>query len=111
MFGVSANIDATGIAAAFADDPQASVDDISRSMKQFLMPLGMIGKDETVIPLGTNSGRQSWIPFEVSWGKNGWSIPEAQSAGFWAYNMDSSSLTTGTVLEYFAEHFGVWLRD
>jgi len=64
MFGVSANIDATGIAAAFADDPQASVDDISRSMKQFLMPLGMIGKDETVIPLGTNSGRQSWIPFD-----------------------------------------------
>lgn len=40
-----------------------------------------------------------------------WSVPEGSSMFLWAHNMSGSGLTTGTVIDLYAEIYGVWLRD
>ncbi len=40
-----------------------------------------------------------------------WSTIEGNTASWWAYNMDGSALTAGTIIRIFAKYFGVWLRD
>ncbi len=90
------------------NDPQSRNADMKRGKGTFLKILGTIGLVPTTIP---SSDTGVGIHFEISYGKNGWSIPEGQKVFFWVRNNDSSALTTGTVVQFTAEHFGVWLND
>ncbi len=109
MVGVAANCSAAEIEAAMEADPQDQNDAPSRGAGMFIKPLFIIGEDELQIPLASAPGPDKMFSF--SYGKNGWSVQEAEQWSVWAYNMDPSALTTGTVIRFFAEHFGVWLRD
>ncbi len=91
------------------NDAQDQNDAPSRGSGVFIKPLFIVGEDELQIPLASAPGPDKMFSF--SYGKNGWSVQEAEQWSVWAYNMDSSGLTTGTVFRFFAEHFGVWLRD
>jgi len=106
IIGIACNADAAEIEAAIEADPQAPSDDDSRGMGVYIKPLFLMGIAQTEFPA---AGDAVMKPFTVSYGKNGWSIPEDQALTVWAYAM--GALTTGTVIRFFAEHFGVWLRD
>ncbi len=43
--------------------------------------------------------------------KPSWSIPEGSFVTWFAWNLDSSTLTTGGSVTIYAKHFGVWLKD
>ncbi len=111
MIGISASMVAGEIEAAIEADPQDPTSDDARGKGTFIKPLFMIGKDELKIPIATDGDERSWKPHKISYGKNGWSIREEKALSVWGYNMDGAALTTGIVIEFFAEHFGVWLRD
>ncbi len=108
VFGVAANFaDAAAIKVAIEADVQSSVANDLRGDGTFLKILGAVGLAPSAFP---NNDMGIRPMFEISYGKNGWSIPEGQSLVYWAFNA-GSALTTGTVFIITAEHFGVWLRD
>ncbi len=111
IIGVACNTVASQVELIMENDPQAPSSTDERGKGNYVKALHMIGKDELKIPIATDGDDRSWLPMTVSYGKNGWSIPEDQALSYWAYNMDDAALTTGTTMEIFAEHFGVWLRD
>ncbi len=41
----------------------------------------------------------------------GWSIPEGTLLEWFVVNMGDADLTTGTIVNILAKHFGVWLKD
>ncbi len=108
QLGISCNAGAAEVEALMEADPQAPSDDDSRGIGVFVKTLFQVGKKELTIPAAA-SGRH--LMAEISYGKNGWSIPEDQPWSVWAFNAGTGALTTGTVFRIFAEHFGVWLRD
>ncbi len=107
IWGVACNMDAAEIEAAMEADPQDRNADDSRGEGTFIKILDVIGLVEVTRP--TTNSLNSPL-FKVSYGRNGWSIPEGQNLSFWAMNV-GAALTSGTVLLFSAEHFGVWLRD
>ncbi len=109
MFGIAANASAAEIEAIIEADPQNPHDDDSRGKGVFIKLLRLIGQDELQIPLASAPGQL--MEFELSYGKNGWSIPQGEALSYWAYNMQAGALTTGTIFNIAAEHLGVWLRD
>ncbi len=112
MVGVAANLGSAKLELIIENDPQSvNEQDEDRGRGVFIMPLFMLGLLTTSLPAGAAGGPQTGLPVDVSYGKNGWSIPEGEALFIWAYNMQSGALTTGTVISWFAEHFGVWLRD
>ncbi len=106
QLGVALNMSAGGVESAIESDPQDSKADNNRGDGTFIKPLAMMA--DAAISIGSNRLLQ---PIEVSYGKNGWSLIEGRSMIFWAYNLGDATLTTGLVVDVFAEHFGVWLRD
>lgn len=108
-FGVAINLpNAASLDNLMNADPQDSKADISRGQGVFVQVLGKFGLLVTAYPSQDQGLSQM---FEISYGKNGWSVPEGRALLVWARNHDSSALTTGTIMEFTAEHFGVWLRD
>ncbi len=108
-FGVALNLSgSTAITTALNNDPQDKNADTERGKGTYLKVLGTFGLVPTVLP-SSDSG--VGMVYEISYGKNGWSIPEAQGLLYWARNQDSSALTTGMLIQFTAEHFGVWLND
>ncbi len=109
LFGVDCNFDNSAqVTAALNANPQKPSDDDSRGTGSYIRFLGMIGLVPTVFPASDEGVGQV---FEISYGKNGWSIPEGSALNYWVRNNDNSALTAGTILQFSAEHFGVWLRD
>ena len=43
--------------------------------------------------------------------KPGWSAPEGSTFNWFAFNLSTGTLTTGTQVKIFAKHYGVWLKD
>ncbi len=111
IMGVACNTISSQVELILENDPQSPSSSDERGTNNFVKALLMVGKDELKIPIATSGDNRSWMPFVVSYGKNGWSIPEDQALSYWAYNLDDAALTTGTQFEIFAEHFGVWLKD
>ncbi len=108
-YGVMANIDnAADLAAILTADPQGKTAKTERVKGQFVKLLGVIGLVPTTIP---SSDEGTGKMHEFTYGKNGWSIPEGRALSYWAFNKDGSALTAGTILNFTAEHFGVWLND
>ncbi len=109
QFGVECNFaDAVAVQAVLDADPQKRTDDNARGAGTFLMILDKVGLVPTVMPASDEGFGKV---YEISYGKNGWSIPEGSALNYWAKNNDSSALTTGTAFQIDAEHFGVWLND
>ncbi len=107
-FGVAANFEsAAEINAALEADPQGRASDDSRGKGTFLMILDSIGLVPTVFPASDEGVGKSYT---ISYGKNGWSIPEGRNLQFWARNQ-GANLSSGTLLIFVATHFGVWLND
>lgn len=104
MVGFSAIHEAAAIEEAIESDPQDAEDDTKgvQAMRP-VWPLEMLGMGQTDDADGGGDLSGSFNPK--------WSVPEAEAAFWWAYNMDASALTTGCVVKIFAKHFGVWLRD
>ncbi len=103
LFGVAALLNAAEIEVALEADPQGRANVENNQSRRPVWPLLMIAKDGT-----KNVNRSLIMPLEV---KPSWSIPEGEDYTYWAYNMDTSALTSGLVLEIFAKHTGVWLKD
>ncbi len=109
FFGVALNFEsASAIALALLADPTLRTSDISRGKATYIQILQKVGLVPTVFP---SSDEGVGKMFEISYGKNGWSIPEGAEWAFFAFNTDASTLTTGTAFQVTCEHFGVWLRD
>jgi len=106
-FGVCCNVPtAAELASVLVNDPQGSSSNKKRADNWFIKPLGVI----SLLATATDAQNNIEMTFEISYGKNGWSIPEGSALNYYAFNM-GSALTTGTVIIISAEHFGVWLRD
>ncbi len=104
MLGMSMNGTAANIEAAIEADPQSVVEDDNHPKAHYVKPLEMITKAfQEGIGSAQVEGGHTLTP--------NWSCPEGQDLLFWAYNMDTSALTTGMIVDIFAEHYGVWLRD
>ncbi len=108
VIGVCCNMTATEVANALVADPGDKNRDTNRGKGTYIKVLGMIGRSVTGIPGATPDALLAMM--KISYGKNGWSVPEGKNLALFAYNM-GAALTTGTVLNWFASHFGVWLRD
>ncbi len=102
IWGLSMNLTPALVEAAIEADPQTPSDDDSRGDGGWIKPCGIIGLEETAGRL-TDFGGLVVNP--------NWSCIEAQNYQLWAYNQDTSTLTTGMRIHGFAEHMGVWLRD
>ncbi len=106
-----------GLAANFETDqaiedalealPASSKSNVSRGKGTFIMILDQIGLVPTVFPASDEGVGKH---YEVSYGKNGWSVPEGSNLRYWARNQ-GANLSSGTLLIFVAEHFGVWLHD
>ncbi len=108
-YGVMCNIDnAADLAAILVADPQGKTAKTERVDGQFVKLLGTIGLVPTTIP---SSDMGIGVSHEFTYGKNGWSIPEGRALSYWAFNQDGSALSAGTIIQFTAEHFGVWLND
>ncbi len=109
IYGLCCNLaDAGALGAILESDPQGrTTQDIARAKGVYVKILGKISLASTA----TGSTGQVVQPIQVNYGKNGWSIPEGSKLAYWARNNDGSALTTGTIITFDAEHFGVWLRD
>ncbi len=107
LMGLACNFaNAAAIEAALEDDPQGvNTQDANRGKGTFLKVLALFMSAPTNIPTTRP------LMYEFGYGKNGWSIPEAEALLYWARNQDTGALTTGTRISISAEHFGVWLRD
>ncbi len=109
LVGVSCNVaTVTALKNIIEADPQNRNANIARGKGTYVRILGMIGFNQLAFP---GDGEPLQPAMEISYGKNGWSIPEGQKLDYWAFNIGSGSLTTGTVINIAAEHFGVWLND
>ncbi len=107
--GVALNFESVAaIKAALESDPTGQQSDDDRGKGTFIRMLDTVGLVPTVFP---SSDEGTGKMYEISYGKNGWSIPEGRSMRFYAHNLFGSALTTGTQFQITAEHFGVWLRD
>lgn len=108
MVGVACNVkDVAAIKALIEADPQAPSEDNARGTGEYIRGLFVIAATS----LASVEAGQNNQAIEVKYGKNGWSIPEDQELVVWAYNMNTAALTTGVVINWYAEHYGVWLRD
>ncbi len=89
---------------ALEADPQGSDDGVTQQQaNEPVFPLVMIPTTSTEIGEDQDAIHGVLNPK--------WSSPEGVSAQWWAFNMNSSALTTGTVVNIFCKYFGVWLRD
>ncbi len=110
-WGIACNMNAAEIELAIESDPQDSAENDDRGVGTWLKPLGMITLEQTAGPLtgggsgGTQGGVATMIEVKVNW-----SVLEGHDFTVWAYNQ-GSALTTGAILTFFVEYFGVWLRD
>lgn len=103
MVGFSMNHTVGEVEEAFEADPGDRTSIQNAQAKRPVWPLKMIPAHAVQLD----------VPDKVLGGTFNprWSCIEGKAAIWWAYNMDSSALTTGTVIRIFAKHFGVWLRD
>ncbi len=111
LWGLAANLTASQIEVILEEDPQSKTTPITRADGSWLKVLGMIPLLTNAAPLtgGTGDGSDGAAnPLRV---KVNWSIPEGLDFGMFVYNMDSSVVTTGTLIRAYMEHYGVWLRD
>lgn len=112
IFGVCGNISATVLAEILADDPQSSQVPTKTGAGSWYYPIILIGKDATEGDLMGRVGStnvQATSRFEKI--NVRWAIPEAQEFAIFAYNLDSSALSTGTTFQATMQIFGAWLRD
>ncbi len=109
LLGVCANIPtAADLAGLLALNPQDISDNPERADNWFVKMLDQIGLETVSYP--NNPMVLKTPSYSISYGRNGWSIPEGSALNYFAFNA-GASLTTGTVFLIAAEHFGVWLRD
>ncbi len=108
-WGIACNMDAAEIEAAIEADPQDRTKSDAKGEGQWLKHLGLIGLGATELGLtGAGALVNKADPIDI---KINWSVIEGENFVMWARNMDTSALTTGTLLTAFIETFGVWLRD
>ncbi len=106
IVGLAANQTATGVEECMEADPQNPNTD-GGGQDQFranraCWPIAFINRTETNGRL--DNGRFVDVPIR-------WSMPEHGNFDCWAYNNDSSPLSTGTLITVALKLFGVWLRD
>ncbi len=107
MWGLSCNMTAAEVESSIEADPQDSTVETDHGKGQWLKIMGLIPLASTSGSL-TGDGSNVAKPDHL---KINWSVIEGKNMSVWAYNLDSSPLTTGTLITYVMEIFGVWLRD
>lgn len=103
VWGVAANLDATQLEQILEADPQDKMAETRRADGMYFKTLGIIQSGDTSGFLTPDGQAVEVTP--------NWSIPEGEGLFYWVYNQGGASLTTGTYISIFAEHYGVWLRD
>ncbi len=112
IWGFSANMTEAQTELALESDPQGKARDIARGDGSWIKIMGLIPVAFTVGPLtGAGGGTSQTLVAELIDVKVNWSITEGNDFRIWVYNMDTSTITTGTILTLVGEFFGVWLND
>ncbi len=106
LWGIACNLDATQINAVLIGDPQNATEDDDHGAGQWLKILGLIDLAATEGPLTGPSEIAQPIDIKVNW-----STIEGEAVVVWARNNGGSPLTTGGLITFSIENFGVWLRD
>ncbi len=100
--GMAFGQNSTQITEALVADPQ------SRSVNA----AAVLANDQTmrpVFPLAAFGGAVERVREGVA--KPNWSAPETGNLSWFVFNFGPDALTTGLIINFFAKHFGVWLRD
>lgn len=100
VVGIAVGLTATEITEAMVADPQQRDDEGNSRAKRPIWPLCTLGYTATEDDMDLKL-MQSISPR--------WSIPEGDSLVWFAYAQ--GALSINTVVEIFAKHYGVWLRD
>ncbi len=103
-------MNAAEIESAIESDPQDSAENDDRGSGTWLKPLGIIPLNMTGGPITGVGGTESAAAALFLEVMVNWSVMEGHDFTVWAYNM-GGALTTGAILTFFVEYFGVWLRD
>ncbi len=114
IFGACANMTIAQIKSYLEQDPQNRTIASVKDGGQWIKILGNIGFTGLSGNLMGNQSPADNVRNVMQLSNNilmNWAIPQGQSFSMWAYNADSSALTTGTVISFDIEYFGDWLRD
>ncbi len=103
VIGVAINSGASAIETAVESDPQSMFAVADQGKGTYIKPLGMIRKAHAD---GNLAASWPYIDWDPRWTKS-----VDQNVSYWAYNMDSSALQTGTVINFHTQFFGRWIRD
>ncbi len=105
VWGIACNVaDAAALAGILTDDEQSGFGDAKQGGMEWWKVLGMIPRLATESPL--DKPDSVFVDVKINW-----VIPEGSKMNVFAFNMDSTALTTGTLLDYYLDWSGVWLRD
>lgn len=106
IVGFQANQTVTQVTETLNADPQSQVADQNDPVtKRPIWPLALVPYKAASNGDNGDGGPQFCGEFIVRW-----SVPEGQSATYWAFNL-GPALTTGTIIKIYTKYYGVWLRD
>lgn len=103
VWGIAIGVAQGDIEQALEADPQSAFGLRLKNPNTYIKPLGLIAFGDTAKNLTPDSN-----PIVIS---PKWTVAEGHNLSYWAYNMNASALTTGTLIRIFAEHMGRDLRD
>ncbi len=101
LIGMAASLTAAEIEEALEASPTGRLDDVLNTMAN--RPIWPLAVQQSSV---TSTTDRRVIVVQPRW-----SLPEDGGLVYFAYNLSSSPLTTGTILSFAAKHFGVWLND
>ncbi len=106
IFGFSEGLTTTQLANMFAADPQHDADpgELEESLRHALW-VGTISKASIASPIAGQN--MSMRPMSGKW--PGWEAIEGETVDLWWINVDSASLTSGTLCSGFLELLGDWI--
>ncbi len=104
LIGLNHNLSVAEVAEALAADPQGSPGKDRPENEQAMRPIWPL----KFVPVTVTSIEEKLLNFEEV--KINWSIMEGSTLNWFAFNT-GGLLTTGTVVNIIAKHFGVWLKD
>ncbi len=107
--GFSTDLTATEVASALIGDPDSYDDEVGRQVSnRKVFPIWVFGNLVTDSP-GPSHGDP--VPFHHIKDFPQWNVVEGKGLDFFAFNADSTLLTTGTVIDWGYTIISEWMRD
>ncbi len=112
MIGLSCNLTADELEAILEDDIQSRSDPTATGPGSWYYPIIVVDIDADEGDIWSGSGNENALRsslFKKVMVR--WTIPEGKAFGFFAYNLEAGTLTTGMTVTFDTQYFGAWLRD